>query len=245
MNLPCKVIEDMLPMYYDGICSSESAELIDKHLQNCPQCAQMLSDLHSSIDIPHPPVDDLKALEGIQAKWKHQKQSYIRRGIASTLAALLLIVAVLSGVWYFSYGKEYYRLAGVMDRPSNEDQFISSADYTLQKDGYRFDINMPLPLSNSGFVRVMDESGLVLFLYPERNGAYSFWFFITDTHNQSYSVHLKSDMTPDFENYPFPVRSEPEQNHIRQLLIEQNADIAAMLDAVEALWDIDLLQFAA
>ena len=29
MKLSCKVIEDMLPIYYDGVCSDESATLVE------------------------------------------------------------------------------------------------------------------------------------------------------------------------------------------------------------------------
>ena len=73
MKLPCKVIEDMLPMYYDGVCSDESATLVEEHLKECPQCSRVLADLHSGINIPENPVDDLKPLEGIQMKWKKSK----------------------------------------------------------------------------------------------------------------------------------------------------------------------------
>ena len=38
MKLSCKVIEDMLPMYYDGVCSDESAALVEEHLKECPEC---------------------------------------------------------------------------------------------------------------------------------------------------------------------------------------------------------------
>ena len=34
MKLPCKVIEDMLPMYYDKVCSQESAALVEEHLRS-------------------------------------------------------------------------------------------------------------------------------------------------------------------------------------------------------------------
>jgi len=32
MKLSCKVIEDILPMYYDGVCSKESAALDEDQL---------------------------------------------------------------------------------------------------------------------------------------------------------------------------------------------------------------------
>lgn len=244
MKLSCKVIEDMLPIYYDGVCSDESTTLVEEHLKECPQCSRVLADLHTGINIPEKTVDDLKPLEGIQKKWKKSKWTYIRRGICITLAALLLVTAVLTGIWYFSYAKYWYQLTDVMDQPTKEDKFLSSSDYVLEKNGYRFDVCLPIVLSDSGFVRVMDDDGLVMFLYPETGGSYSFWLYITDQDNESYSVYLKSDMTPDFENHPFPVRSESEKQKITQLLADKNEDVVSMLEEVQALWGIDLLKYA-
>ena len=98
-------------------------------------------------------------------------------------------------------------------------------------------------MSNSGFVRVMDDDGLVMFLYPEVGGSYSFWLSITDQDNEAYSVHLKSDMTPDFENYQFPVLSESEKQKITQLLSDQNDDVTSMIEEVQAIWGIDLMKY--
>ena len=243
MKLSCKVIEDMLPMYYDCVCSNESASLIEEHLKECPRCSRILADLRSGIDISEKSVDDLKPLEGIQKKWKKSKRTYIRRGIGITLAALLLVTVVLTGIWYFSYAKYWYQLTEVMGPPTKEAPFAASSDYVLEKNGYRFDVCLPAVLSNSGFIRVMDDEGLVLFFYPQVGGNYRFWLFITDQDNESYSVYLRSNMTPDFESHPFPVRSDSEKKHIIQLLKDRNDDVAAMLDAVRTLWGIDLLKY--
>ena len=243
MKLPCKVIEDILPIYYDCLCSDESATLVEEHLKECPQCSRILSDLHSGIEISENPVDDLKPLESIQKRWKKSKWTYIRSGICITLTALLLITAILSGIWYFSYAKYWYRLTDIMDQPTKEDKFLSSTDYVLEQNGYRFDVSLPIILSNSGFVRVMNGDGLVIFFYPETGGNYSFWLFITGQDNESYSVHLKSDMTPDFENYQFPVRSESEKQKIRQLLADKNEAVVSMLEEIQALWGIDLMKY--
>ena len=244
MNLPCKIVEDMLPIYYDGVCSDESAKLIEKHLENCPQCSRLLSDLHTEIEISERSVDDLKPLEEIQKKWKKSKRVYLRTGICVTLAVLVLVMTVFSGIWYFSLGKYWYQLTEDMDRIDNEDRFITSSDYMTEKNGYRFDVSLPVILSNSGFVRVMDDEGLVLFLYPEAGGSYSFWLYITDEDNEAYSVYLKSDLTPDFDNHPFPVRSELEKQRITQLLIDRKEDVLSILDAVQSFWGIDLLKYA-
>jgi len=233
----------MLPMYYDCICSDETAALIEEHLQDCPKCARVLSELHSQIDIPEKPVDDLKPLEGIQKRWSKCKHSYIRAGICIAFAALILVTAVLSGIWYFSYARFYFRMAGNMERTPKEDSFTSS-DYTAVMDGYRFEVWMPNLFSNSGFARVMDENGLVMFVYPESGGEYSFWLHLTDDENRSWSVHLKSDMTPDFESHQFPVRSDAEKAYITQLVTLQQEDVTAMLNAITAFWGVELLEYA-
>lgn len=244
MKLSCKVIEDMLPMYYDGVCSDESATLVEEHLRDCPRCSHALSALHSEIELRETPVDDLKPLERIQEKWTKSKRTYLVRGICITLAAVLLAVAVLCGIWYFSYGTYWHQLTEVMGRPTKDDNFVTSSDYVLEKDGYRFDVCLPIVLSNSGFVRIMDQDGLVLFLYPEPGGSYSFWLYMTDEDNQAYSVYIKSDMTPDFENHQFPVRTETQKEQITQMLTKQHDSVVAILDAVQELWGIDLLQYA-
>ena len=244
MKLPCKIVEDMLPIYYDGVCSEESAMLIEEHLKNCTQCSRMLTDLHTEIEISEKPVDDLKPLVRIQKKWKKSKRVYLRTGICVTLAVLVLVMTVFSGIWYFSLGKYWYQLTEVMDPIGKEDHIATSSDYVAEQNGYRFDVSLPVILSNSGFVRVMDDEGLVLFFYPETGGSYSFWFYITDEDNEAYSVYLKSDMTPDFDNHPFPVRSELEKQRVTRLIIDRKEDVISILDAVQSLWGIDLLKYA-
>lgn len=38
MNYPCRVIQDLLPLYYDGVCSEETREVVTQHLSECASC---------------------------------------------------------------------------------------------------------------------------------------------------------------------------------------------------------------
>ena len=87
MKLPCKVIEDMLPMYYDKVCSEESAALVEEHLRSCPRCAQMLADLGAEIEIPEQKVDDMKPLQKIRKSYRKMKLV----GLIALLCALILV----------------------------------------------------------------------------------------------------------------------------------------------------------
>ena len=135
MKLPCKIVEDMMPMYYDGVCSDESGILIEEHLQNCTQCSRLLSELCTEIEISENQVDDLKPLEEIQKKWKKSKRVYLRTGICVTLAVLVLVMTVFFGIWYFSLGKYWYQLTEVMDPIGKEDHIVTSSDYVAEKNG--------------------------------------------------------------------------------------------------------------
>ena len=90
MKLPCKVIEDMLPMYYDKVCSEDSAALVEEHLKSCPRCSQMLADLRTDLDIQELKVDDIKPLKKIQKSYKKMKLGW--------LIAILCVVCVTGGI---------------------------------------------------------------------------------------------------------------------------------------------------
>ena len=48
MKLNCNVIRDLLPLYADQICSSESRELVDGHLADCRECSALLQQMCST-----------------------------------------------------------------------------------------------------------------------------------------------------------------------------------------------------
>ena len=42
MKLNCKVIEDLLPLYLDEVCSEESRQLVEEHLADCEACRKLV-----------------------------------------------------------------------------------------------------------------------------------------------------------------------------------------------------------
>ena len=94
MKLPCKVIEDMLPMYYDKVCSEESAALVEEHLKDCPKCSQILLNLSADIEIPERKVDDIKPLKKLQKSYKKMRLGWL---IAVLCILVLIPVAFLVG----------------------------------------------------------------------------------------------------------------------------------------------------
>ena len=98
MNLTCKVIEDMLPIYYDGICSNETAALVEEHLKDCPHCRQILSNLRAEITVPEKNVDDIKPLKKIQKRFRKMRLGWM---ISVLCIVVLIAISCLLGIWRF------------------------------------------------------------------------------------------------------------------------------------------------
>ena len=49
MNIKCTIIEDLLPLYVDGICSEDTKELVESHLAECGSCNQKYKNMTSIV----------------------------------------------------------------------------------------------------------------------------------------------------------------------------------------------------
>lgn len=52
MNQPCPMIQDLLPLYVDQICSQESRRAVEEHVENCPLCRARLEELRREDPLP-------------------------------------------------------------------------------------------------------------------------------------------------------------------------------------------------
>lgn len=99
MNYPCKLIQDLLPLYHDGVCSSESCEIIKEHLSDCAECSGVLEEIRGAeiVDIPVENFRDTQKADSL----KKIKRKLFRKQIIITVTALITTAAVMFGVWMF------------------------------------------------------------------------------------------------------------------------------------------------
>ncbi len=45
----CKVIEDLMPLYADGICSEDTKTVVEHHTAECPECRKKLADMTAEL----------------------------------------------------------------------------------------------------------------------------------------------------------------------------------------------------
>lgn len=101
MKVHCNVIQDLLPLYHDGVCSRESRDFVETHLQSCECCRnelKMMDDTYNNCP-PHP--NDEKLVEAASLAWKKKK----KRAFFSGSIFAVIIIVVIALVFFVPYTK--------------------------------------------------------------------------------------------------------------------------------------------
>ncbi len=103
MKMECQVIEDLLPLYLDNVCSERSNALVQAHLNECEKCRQIVTHAKKlplpNVELDPPMVEKAvkKGFQKIRIRWW-----------ASILAIIVLLpVLFLSWNQYHNRGVHY------------------------------------------------------------------------------------------------------------------------------------------
>lgn len=91
------IVQDLLPLYHDNVCSAKSRAAVEEHLKACETCRAALA----AMDVPLPgaekeAADDAAAVKKISGEWKKGKR---RARIIGVIAAMVVCAAVAVGIW--------------------------------------------------------------------------------------------------------------------------------------------------
>lgn len=85
IKLSCEVIKDLLPLYYDNICSKDSKIIIEAHIDECVSCANELEkykiQLPLNAESKEKNISDSKELEKISNYWNKSKRNSMLKGL--------------------------------------------------------------------------------------------------------------------------------------------------------------------
>ena len=84
MKNSCDVIRDLLPLYADDACSTDSRRLVDEHLAECPDCSGMLKRLQNN---------------EIESDLQMEKQDVIEYGVKRFKRRSATVGSTVSGVF--------------------------------------------------------------------------------------------------------------------------------------------------
>ena len=100
-DLPCAVVRDLLPLYHDGVVSSDTSDLIETHLEGCENCRYELNSIRSDETIEGNLIEQDK-----NASFKEFRDgvSALRRNgtIRGVLIALAVVVVFFGGLQFLN-----------------------------------------------------------------------------------------------------------------------------------------------
>ncbi len=94
MKMNCNIADDLLPLYLDNSCSSDSRIAIEEHLKKCPACREKLKRMQSAEYTPNvPDADTLKFADCAKKIRRHR----IRVGIFAVLISIAAAITLALG----------------------------------------------------------------------------------------------------------------------------------------------------
>lgn len=94
--IKCEMMQDLLPLYCDKVCSGETRRAVEEHLAACPDCRSRLERMaEPSEPVTASPDEDAKArvLRGTKKQFSRRR----RRSVLIAVAAMLVLSLALVG----------------------------------------------------------------------------------------------------------------------------------------------------
>ena len=103
-KVSCEIVKDMLPLYYDNVCSSDSEKMVKEHLADCQSCRLELDRLKVEFELPKEEIEmirnDRKVIKSISSFWNRSKIKSFAIGVIVSLILVSLI--------YFGYSRLFH-----------------------------------------------------------------------------------------------------------------------------------------
>lgn len=103
MKYPCAIINDLLPLYADGVCSEESRQAVMEHLKDCACCRkeyEKMEQYAAQTRNHYPSEAKSTTFIGTDSLVKVRRELLFKRILTAAVAALLVIGLVAgSGIY--------------------------------------------------------------------------------------------------------------------------------------------------
>lgn len=118
-QIPCELIQDLMPLYVDGLTSEAANKHIQTHLEDCADCRKKYEAMTQSIaaNEKEKKIEEQKEIDYLK---KVKKSSRKRLLIGFVSALLIILIAVFVKVYLFGYETENYTDVDFkLDRPNS------------------------------------------------------------------------------------------------------------------------------
>jgi len=70
MKISCEIIQDLLPLYCDGVCSQDSKQVVEAHLKDCEKCKADMCFMEQDMKTGSAQTNDNKIAKAAATAWK-------------------------------------------------------------------------------------------------------------------------------------------------------------------------------
>lgn len=100
MKLKCKIVEDLLPLYVDNVCSEESKQAVEEHLKECEKCRKLINST-LAVSVPYIEPERSASDKAVKSSFKKIRLHWC---ISILLVLLIIPVSVLGWNQYHNTG---------------------------------------------------------------------------------------------------------------------------------------------
>lgn len=165
MEIPCSVIEDLLPSYIEQLCSEETSKIIKEHVKNCESCRGHYETMCEPLDTKKM-VRKQKISKGNpfgKIKRKHRIQIILAvlftAGFVTVGGYMISNIGILSDIFY----PEYMAAVSCGDKSANWERVLFDTDYLIYDSiFYRKYVVNDANSSSDIVMRIKDKDGNII-----------------------------------------------------------------------------------
>lgn len=91
MKYSCELIQDLLPLYLDGVCSNESKAVIEQHLLECSACKEYYAAMRETNKLAAASHDEAQERQKA-ASFQAVKKRLLRKQVLITAASIIFLM---------------------------------------------------------------------------------------------------------------------------------------------------------
>ena len=121
-EVTCNTIQDILPLYVDGVVSDDTRKLVSEHLEHCPDCQKKYEGMKKEVSIPI--ENNPEPLLQFRKAVAKGKKGAFRKGFLIAIVFACICAAVIFGALYVKIS--YYPMGGeviILDKEADGDEY--------------------------------------------------------------------------------------------------------------------------
>ncbi len=90
--MKCSLVRDLLPLYIEGDCSTETNNLVKKHLSSCPECTELYEMMEKPLELNVNSASLVEPETNTNQFWQKYYGRLIFRGVGLFFIVYIAIV---------------------------------------------------------------------------------------------------------------------------------------------------------